>query len=222
MTPNDRMEPGTSGTDDFSELRSRVSAAWDMDLFHDAAGRVVSALEDHLRRVQSGAGPVLNWADPCDNIDVARRCLAAGSAVDADRVAALTQTVLSRGQSLHHPRYIGHQVPAPSPLAGLFDAVGAITNQVMGVYEMGPFTTAIEHVMVDTLGQEIGWASGQFAGVATHGGSLANLTALLTARMGLGAHRTRPQSMWARRWPPHRKKAATRASAHHFCQWKAR
>ena len=32
------------------------------------------------------------------------------------------------------------------------------------------------------LGEQIGWPPGQFAGLVTHGGSLANLTALLTAR----------------------------------------
>ena len=36
--------------------------------------------------------------------------------------------------------------------------------------------------MVETLGEAIGYAPGTFAGFVTSGGSLANLTALLTAR----------------------------------------
>ena len=90
--------------------------------------------------------------------------------------------MLACGHNLHDPRYIGHQVPAPVPLAGLFDALGAITNQVMAVYEMGPWATAVERAVIEQLGQLIGWPAGSFAGLATHGGSLANLTALLTAR----------------------------------------
>ena len=68
------------------------------------------------------------------------------------------------------------------PLAGWFDAVGSVSNQAMAVYEMGPWATAAEWAMVRQLGARIGWRPGEFAGVATHGGSLANLTALLTAR----------------------------------------
>jgi L-2,4-diaminobutyrate decarboxylase len=47
---------------------------------------------------------------------------------------------------------------------------------------MGPWATAAEWALVDRLGEQLGWRPGQFAGLATHGGSLANLTALLTAR----------------------------------------
>ena len=90
--------------------------------------------------------------------------------------------MLDRGHNLHHPRYIGHQVAASLPMAGLLDAVGSITNQAMAIYDMGPWATAAEWAMVDELGRRIGWAEGTFAGLATHGGSLANLTALLTAR----------------------------------------
>ncbi len=90
--------------------------------------------------------------------------------------------MLDRGLNLHDPRYIGHQVPAPVPLAGLFDAVGSVTNQVMAIYEMGPWATAVEQAMIQELGAAIGWEPGSFAGAVTHGGSLANLTALLTAR----------------------------------------
>jgi len=90
--------------------------------------------------------------------------------------------MLDRGLNLHDPRYIGHQVPASLPLAGLFDAVGSVTNQCMAIYEMGPWATAVERAMVAELGQLIGWAPDSFAGAVTHGGSLANLTGLLTAR----------------------------------------
>ena len=99
-----------------------------------------------------------------------------------DHFAHLVQVMLERGLNLHDPRYIGHQVPAPVPLGGLFDAVGSVTNQVMAIYEMGPWDTAVEQAMVRELGMAIGWEPDSFAGTVTHGGSLANLTALLTAR----------------------------------------
>ena len=94
----------------------------------------------------------------------------------------LGEQILARGHNLHDPRYIGHQVPASIPLAGLFDAIGSVTNQVMAIYEMGPWASAVERAVIDELGEIVGLQPGEFSGVITHGGSLANLTALLTAR----------------------------------------
>jgi L-2,4-diaminobutyrate decarboxylase len=73
-------------------------------------------------------------------------------------------------------------VPAPVPIAGWFDALGSVTNQCMAIYDMGPWATAAERAMVERLGEQIGWRAGEFSGLVTHGGSLANFTALLTAR----------------------------------------
>ena len=85
--------------------------------------------------------------------------------------------MLDRGHNLHDPRYIGHQVPASVPLAGLFDAVGSVTNQVMAIYDMGPWATAVEWAMVERSAHRSAGTPGEFAGLVTHGGSLANLTA---------------------------------------------
>ena len=72
--------------------------------------------------------------------------------------------MLQRGLNLHDPRYIGHQVPASVPLGGLFDAVGSVTNQVMAIYEMGPWATAVERAMIAELGAALGWEPGSFSG----------------------------------------------------------
>lgn len=164
--------------------RARIAQAYDADFVRQAGRRLVELLADHLSRVEHGEGPVLNWRSPPDNVAEARRILefSPDGPPSAERFAELTQTILSRGQNLHHPHYVGHQVPASIPLAGLFDAIGAVTNQVMAVYEMGPWATAVERAVIEEIGACIGFPPGRFAGLITHGGSLANLTALLTAR----------------------------------------
>ena len=145
-------------------------------------------LADHLQRVQASEGVVLPWRSPQENIREAASCLTRSSPADAscaelaEHFSQLVRTMLDHGHNLHDPRYIGHQVPAPVPLGGLFDAVGSLTNQVMAIYDMGPWSTSVECAMVEELGRRIGWPSGQFSGLVTHGGSIANLTALLTAR----------------------------------------
>ena len=131
---------------------------------------------------------MLPWGDPAENVRQAAAILdrAAGTAEGREALAEhfgrLVKTMLDHGLNLHDPRYLGHQVAASVPVAGLFDAVGAITNQAMAIYDMGPWATAAEWSMVQQLGERIGWRAGEFSGLVTHGGSLANLTALLTAR----------------------------------------
>jgi L-2,4-diaminobutyrate decarboxylase len=177
-----------SYTVEICEAQQRVASAYDPELLRAAGHRLIDLLADHFTRVQASTGAVLPWCDPAENVRQAAVALeqaigsTAGREALAERFARLVATMLSRGHNLHDPRYIGHQVAAAVPLAGLFDAIGSITNQGMAIYEMGPWGTAAEWAMTEALGTQLGWRSGEFSGLVTHGGSLANLTALLTAR----------------------------------------
>ncbi|HEX5471972.1 MAG TPA: aminotransferase class I/II-fold pyridoxal phosphate-dependent enzyme [Lacipirellulaceae bacterium] len=148
-------------------------------------------MAEHFRRVESRDTKVLNWNEPVALIQEARRFLESGDggfARDegreqiAARINELARETFARGQNLHHPHYVGHQVPAPVPLAALFDFVGCVTNQVMAIYEMGPWATAVEHAVIGAVGERLGLEAGRFGGLITSGGTLANLTGLLTAR----------------------------------------
>lgn len=172
---------------DTQTARDRVAQAFSPDLFSQLTEQWCETLTSHMREALHGQTKVLNWAKPEENIEAAEKFLVQATAPDTaeetiDRFRSLLETSLAKGHNLHHPGYIGHQVPAPVPLAGLFDAMGAITNQVMAIYEMGPWITAIETALIHEVGQQLGFKPHQFSGLVTHGGSLANLTALLTAR----------------------------------------
>lgn len=166
----------------------RIRAAFDPTLLRDAGTRLIDRLAGQLRTVQSCDSPVLNWNEPQPNADFAAGFLPLGEKASLDpdqlleRFSELVATTLSRGNNLHHPHYVGHQVPASIPIAGLFDALASITNQVTAIYEMSPWATATESALVDALGEQFGLKPGTFAGIITSGGSLANTTALLTAR----------------------------------------
>ncbi|MEZ6066072.1 MAG: aminotransferase class I/II-fold pyridoxal phosphate-dependent enzyme [Planctomycetaceae bacterium] len=160
----------------------RIQLAYSPDRWREYGHQLIELLAEHLRTVTTGVGPVLNWGSPPQNIAAATARLhepASDELIDRLRAAV---SDAAHGQNLHHPRYIGHQVPASSPVAALFDLVGSVTNQVMAIYEMGPWASAVEQSLVLELGQRFGLPVGEFAGLITHGGSLANLTALLTAR----------------------------------------
>lgn len=192
----------SASSHDLTAARARIAAAYDPATM-DAAGRtLIGTLADHLRQVESRQMNVLNWRAPNELVREAREFLnspplpfweeprdsAAKDAVKSTvpavsaRLAAIARETLARGQNLHHPRYVGHQVPAPVPLAGLFDLVGSVTNQVMAIYEMGPWATAVEHAVIETVGERLGFDAGRFSGLVTSGGTLANLTGLLAAR----------------------------------------
>jgi L-2,4-diaminobutyrate decarboxylase len=184
----------------------RIRTLYSPDLVGVLCRRMAEVLQQHFAEVTDRRGPVLNWAPPRECVELAdgwldRQPADSESATLARAFEERVRAILSHGNNLHHPRYIGHQVPASIPLAALFDAVGSATNQVMAIYEMGPWATSVERAMIERVGEACGLNPGQFAGLITNGGSLANLTALLTARNvalkeawedGLSAHNPAP------------------------------
>jgi L-2,4-diaminobutyrate decarboxylase len=178
-------------TPDLEPSRRRIAAAYSPANLQSAGSELLKVVASHLERVESRETKVLNWKPPRPLIAEARAFLDNGERASArevssseisSRIAEIVAATLARGQNLHSPHYVGHQVPAPLPLAALFDFVGSVTNQVMAIYEMGPWATAVEHAVVDAVGERIGFKPNQFSGLITSGGTLANLTGLLTAR----------------------------------------
>lgn len=170
-------------------LPDRIALAYSPALAGDVLRHLGDRFAEHLAASQQGAGQVLPWRAPVDNMRDAAAwlttgttapCLTADSA--ARRFRELVDTILARGINLHHRHYVGHQVAPPPPLAAVFDAVSSLTNQGAAVYEMGPWSAAVEAAFVTELGRTFGLPAGGFTGFATHGGSVGNLTALLTAR----------------------------------------
>jgi L-2,4-diaminobutyrate decarboxylase len=152
----------------------------------DAIGELLASME------QRDDAPVLALQDPAAARDAWTARTLAGdrvALVDVLREAAAGST------RLHHPRYLGHQVPPPVPGAAIADLVAAICNNGMAVYEMGPTAVPIELAMVRWMAAKLGLPDGA-DGLFTSGGSLGNLTALLAARQaragwnawGEGAH----------------------------------
>lgn len=171
-----------------------IARAFDPEVFRQSGHALVTQLAEHLEGITHSAKAVLNWNTPSENLAAARQIASKSTELTASdrqgeqpeafasRALQLAETILERQHNLHDPRYIGHQVPPPVPIAALFEAISALSNQGMAVYEMGPWASAVEALMVELLGRKIGFSDGEFSGVVTSGGSLANLTALLTAR----------------------------------------
>ncbi len=119
--------------------------------------------------------------------------LIAGGGLRGDSLRAFMTTYLSAATRLHHPGYMAHQVAVPHSLGAVAALVDAFTNNAMAIYEMGPSAAAVEYAVVNWMLEKVGWRpspppgsaaeDGQHGGgTLTHGGSLANLTALAAAR----------------------------------------
>jgi L-2,4-diaminobutyrate decarboxylase len=159
-------------------IPASLRAAYDPERFRADGHRLVDLLAEHLARaVARDDAPVLPWVEPAASLAAWPDDF--GEDPGDDLIDVLGRATAGSIR-LHHPRYLGHQVPPPLPGAALADLVIALLNNGMAVYEMGPTSTPMELAVVGWMARQLGMASG--AGVLTSGGSLGNLTALLAAR----------------------------------------
>jgi L-2,4-diaminobutyrate decarboxylase len=103
-----------------------------------------------------------------------------GQSVDAV-IARLRSDVIPDCNRLYHPRYVGHQVSAPLPIAVWMESVTAALNQSVAVFEMSPVATVLEHRVIQWMCELAGYPAGA-GGTMTTGGTEATFTALLAAR----------------------------------------
>lgn len=113
--------------------------------------------------------------------------------INPDNVNQFLSVYLANSQRMHHPHYIGHQVSSSHLASAVADFVHGVINNPMAIYEMGPSASVIERTIINWMLDKAGWFKGDSiddfytiegngSGVLTHGGSMANLTALLSAR----------------------------------------
>ena len=154
-----------------------------MDDYACAAHLAVDLVAGYVSESQDGIGPATTQPDPdvlAEKLELARWIRDGG--MDADAFAAWLPRYLDATVRLHHPGSMAHQVAAPSAGAALADLVHGATNNPMAKYEMGAAGATIEREVVRWMLGQVGFDADVAAGVLTHGGSLANLTALLAAR----------------------------------------
>jgi len=153
-----------------------LKAAYCPEDFRENAHQLVDILADHLNKTMNKtSSKVINWEVPSEEYKFWNNFLLNGDPSD------LNHEIIKRSIHLHHPHYMGHQISPVVPVTGLTSLLNAILNNGMGIYEMGMAPTAMERVVVEQLCKEIGYGKNA-NGFLTSGGTLANLTALLSAR----------------------------------------
>lgn len=155
---------------------------WNVEEFVSAAGVTVDRLASYVEDSQRGLPPVLRRRPPRElaaRLDLGRWIREGG--MTPETYAEFLAAYLDEGTRLHHPGHLGHQITAPDFPAALADFVHGAANNPMAIYEMGASAATVEFEVLRWMLEKVGYGEAG-GGVLTHGGSLANLTALLAAR----------------------------------------
>jgi L-2,4-diaminobutyrate decarboxylase len=156
-----------------------LERALDPETFRQQGHALIDQLADFLQQSASASpGQVQPWQPPEAMLAVWQ---ADAEELGQGDLGSFFAKLLANSINVHHPNYMGHQVAAPLPAAALANLLTALLNNGMAVYEMGASATALERVVVGILAKALGYPTGA-DGLLTSGGTLANLTALLSAR----------------------------------------
>lgn len=155
--------------------------------FRHALSEIGDVVADYLIESRNSTQPVLNYetlAEITERLELSRFIEESGPLGNPALLGRFVKQYLPTTIRLNDPRFIGHQVARPHFASALADMVNGMTNNGMAVYEMGPGPVALERFTIEWLLKFVPWPSGAMGadGFLTHGGSLANLTAMLAAR----------------------------------------
>ncbi len=147
---------------------------YDSKSTHQKGQSLVNLIYKHLSSTHSGQSKTIPFKEPAEMLKYWE------SYNISDPIQIISDFV-EQSIHLHNPRYMGHQVVPPVPDTILVSLITSLLNNGGAVYEMGMASNALEKIVLDRLIPYFGFDSNA-GGIFTSGGTLANLTALLTAR----------------------------------------
>ena len=162
--------------------------------FEADAAIIIEALSNFYERSASGEGPVIHQP-PLNALvaDMELPALIQEGGLNGEKLSRFIERYLSGLTRIYHPANVAHQQAVPHYMAALAGLVDNFVSSDGSIYELGPASVTIEYFVINWLLEKVGWtpaplnpdqADGSMhgGGVLTHGGSLANLTALIAAR----------------------------------------
>jgi len=158
-------------------MSKNIEKTYSVEEFRNNALQLIDILANHLKDSKNAKLNVQNWKTPKDQLEFWRKYQ-----FDQENPAEFFKDILQGSVNVHHPKYMGHQISPPAPVAALASFLGSMLNNGMAVYEMGAAGSAIEKLVIEALNKKLGYEVENADGFITSGGTLANLTALLTAR----------------------------------------
>lgn len=153
-----------------------LKSVYSAEDFRTRGHQLIDELSDYIdRTINEQPSKVLQWNLPENELDYWKDFTHSGDHT------TLFKNIIQHSTSVHHPKYMGHQISPTAPITLLSGMVSAMLNNGMAVYEMGMASNSIERIITDLVCKRIGYDKDS-SGFLTSGGTLANLTALLAAR----------------------------------------
>lgn len=159
--------------------------------------RIAALLYTYLQQSKKGDSKVLNQEHP-ERIaeELQLKNLFQNGFQNIQNITDFIQGYLKHTNHLSNSRYMGHQVAVPQDLSGIPDWIHGTINNPSSLYEMGPVGATLEGFMINWMLSKLNWFKGEDlydfsthahngSGLLTHGGSIANLTALSAARAAI-------------------------------------
>lgn len=150
------------------------------ETFRITGYRIIDILAEELTKAKENiSSPLLNWKTPQEQLEFWQDDFKADKIEDP---ILLFRNIIKSSINMNMRGNLGHQIAAPHPITTLTSALIAHLNNGMGVYEVGMAGNAMEKIVIDDLSRIFGLPD-DASGFVTSGGSLGNLTAILTAKI---------------------------------------
>jgi L-2,4-diaminobutyrate decarboxylase len=101
---------------------------------------------------------------------------------DIERFKDIIDLYIATGIPVYSPGYMGRQFSGVMPISGLTDLLTSMASQPSSFYESAQLPSIAEKAIAKEFGRFLGWKDDTYDMITTSGGSLANITAILTAR----------------------------------------
>ncbi|MEK9613186.1 MAG: aminotransferase class V-fold PLP-dependent enzyme [Flavobacteriaceae bacterium] len=165
--------------------------------FRAAQKIIAELLEEYIKSSKALQGKVLDQKNPLEiaqELDLKKHFTKGFQTIT--ELESFIKKYLKHTNHLRNPRYMGHQVAVPQDLSGIPDWIHGTINNPSSLYEMGPVGATLEGFMIHWMLDQLGWFKGtdyydfkkhpeNGSGILTHGGSMANMTALSAARAAI-------------------------------------
>lgn len=160
-----------------------LKEAYSPEAFWREAPRLMELIGGELESLQTeGIQKTIDRIAPKEQLAFWSGELESGEPTD---LLELSKKIMEHSIHFHSKGYMGHQVAVTLPITALTSALIGYMNNCTTVYELGMAGNAMEKAVISHLAEKFGYEEGA-AGFIASGGSMGNLTALVTARTSSG------------------------------------
>lgn len=157
--------------------------AYSAEQFRKDAQQMIELIADELEDLQTDTGQkTIDRKSPQEQLSFWNNEFVSENLCS---LSELSQKIMQHSIHFHSKGYMGHQVAVTLPLTALTSALIGYMNNCTTVYELGMAGNAMEKVVISHLAEKYGYDK-HATGFITSGGSMGNLTALVTARTSSG------------------------------------